>query len=279
VGEIPPPPVPLPAELNFPSAPGAAALDVPEGRVAGTDIWFGTFRVLPRPNDANKTFVEAHISCAETGMALCTENQWARACSVYASLAVQPAWTLTADPNGFVVRGGSDCSARAVVHGTERSSARSAVCCDRSVGINSSNKNTSFLLATAKRVLDIEKTLNQRNITGFQDLLSDPVGIDQVMKPKASVSKLLEDAFKQWPDQWLVSDVCGVTMHNTTVTKRTRRGKVKRRVTGDSWSASCDQMRFRGGEIAVIATSYLFAGAGKVKAISDGAVKRAWSRP
>ncbi|HMJ16486.1 MAG TPA: serine/threonine-protein kinase [Polyangiaceae bacterium] len=275
----PPPPAPETPEMAFPSPPGAAALDVSEGRVAGTDVWFGAFRVLPRSGGANKTFVEAHVSCAEAGMALCTEMQWARACGLYPSIAASSAWTLTADPNGFVVRGGGDCAQRGVSAGGERNPARGTVCCDRSVGINSSNKNTSFLMATAKRVLDIEKTLNQRNVAGFLDLLTDPIGIDRLSKPKSAVSKLLAAAFEQWPDQWLVSDVCGVTMHNTTVVRRTRRGRVQRKVTGDSWSATCEQVRFRGGEIAVIDATYTFGGVGKVKSIVDGEVKRPWSRP
>jgi serine/threonine-protein kinase len=280
-GELPAPPVPEQPLLDptIPSAPGAAALDVPEGRVAGKDVWFGAFRVLPRQGGAEKTFVEAHVSCAEAGMALCTEMQWARACDLYPSIATTSAWTLTADVNGFVVRGGGDCSQRTVSAGGERSPSRGMVCCDRSVGINSTNKNTSFLMATAKRVLDIEKTLNQRNVAGFLDLLTDPIGIDRVSKQKVAVAKLLAVAFEQWPDQWLVSDVCGIVMHNTTVVRRTRRGRVQRKVTGDSWSAQCEQMRFRGGEIAVIDTTYMFGGVGKVKSIVDGEVKRPWAKP
>ncbi|HEY6555747.1 MAG TPA: protein kinase [Polyangiaceae bacterium] len=280
-GELPAPPAPEVPSMDpaLPSAPGAAALDVSEGRVAGKDVWFGAFRVLPRQGGAEKTFVEAHVSCAEAGMALCTEMQWARACDLYPSIAANSAWTLSADVNGFVVRGGGDCAQRTVSAGAERSPSRGTVCCDRSVGINSTNKNTSFLMATAKRVLDIEKTLNQRNVAGFLDLLTDPIGIDRVSKQKSAVAKLLGVAFEQWPDQWLVSDVCAIVMHNTTVVRRTRRGRVQRKVTGDSWSAQCEQMRFRGGEIAVVGTTYTFGGVGKVKSILDGEVKRDWAKP
>jgi hypothetical protein len=267
----------------LPAVPGATALEVPEGRINGGPIWFASFRSLPRPADANKTFTEAHVSCAEAGMALCTETQWARVCSVHPSIAQHQAWTLSADANGVIVRGGGgDCNARSVVSGSERNPERGAVCCDRSVGINSSNKNTSFLMATAKRVLDVEKTLNQRNIPGFLDLLADPVGIDHAVRPKAGIDHLLEDSFKQWPDQWLISDVCGVAIHstNTTVIKRTRHGHVKRKiVSSDTWSADCDQMRFRAGDIAVIETTYVFGVMAKVKSISDGEAKRHWSKP
>jgi serine/threonine protein kinase len=258
-------------------AGGPPPLTVPEGRLGKTSVWFHKFRVLHRAGDTGKTFVEAQVRCSEIAMSLCTESQWARACEVHPNLAQTPTWTSSADGSGFAVRGGSSCEARAIAAADDRNGARSGICCDRAVGVDTKNANTSFLAATAQRLLLIERSLNQRDIDGFLALLGDGAAIDGAPRTKDGATRLLQDSFKEWPDQWLLSDLCRASMQTTVTVKRTRWGR-KKKVESSTWSAECRQLRYRGSQIAVVNTQYVFGGTGKLKSIADGQVIRDWSK-
>ena len=265
------------APTNVPLPPGVPPLEVPEGRVAGTNIWFGKFRAWRHPDNMGRSFVEAQTHCSQMSMALCTEAEWRRACQTKPALGENPSWTASAEPNGFVVRGGGSCEARSIAPGDSLSPERSGVCCDRAVGVDTKNTNRSFLAATADRLLEIERTLNVRNTDGFLSLLADGATIDGATRTRENAGKLLDDSFREWPDQWVMSEVCAVSIKPATVIKRSRWGK-KRRVESSSWTADCTQMRYRGGQLAVVTTSYVFTGAGKLRSVTDLKVARDWSK-
>jgi serine/threonine-protein kinase len=258
-------------------AGGPPPLNVPEGRLGKTSLWFQKFRVLHRNDDTGKNFVEAQVRCSEIAMSLCTESQWARACEVHPSLSQTATWTSSADGSGFAVRGGGNCESRAIAAADERNAQRSGVCCDRAVGVDTKNANTSFLAATAQRLLLIERSLNQRDIDGFLALLGDGAAIDGAPRTKDGATRLLQDSFREWPDQWLLSDLCRASMQTSVVVKRTRWGR-KKRVESSTWSAECRQLRYRGSQVAVVNTQYVFGGTGKLKSIADGQVIRDWSK-
>ncbi len=259
-------------------AGGPPPIVVPEGRLAKGPVWFQKFRVLPRSGDKEKSFVEAQVRCSEVAMSLCTESQWARACEVSPNLASTPSWTSTADGTGFVVRGGGSCDARAIAAADERNPQRGGVCCDRSIGIDTKNPNTSFLAATAQRLLLIERSLNQRDVPGFLELFGDGASIDGAPRTKEGATRLLQDSFKEWPDQWLLSDLCKASMETkVTMVKKGRWGR-KKRVESSTWFAECRQLRYRGSQVAVVTTHYVFGGTGKLKSIADGQVVRDWSK-
>jgi hypothetical protein len=258
-------------------AGGPPPLTVPEGRLGKSSIWFQKFRVLHRSGDTGKSFVEAQVRCSEIAMSLCTESQWARACEVHPNLAPTPTWTSSADGNGFAVRGGGSCESRAIAAADERNGERSGICCDRAVGVDTKNANTSFLAATAQRLLLIERSLNQRDIDGFLALLGDGAAIDGAPRTKDGATRLLQDSFREWPDQWLLSDLCRASMQTTVTVKRTRWGR-KKKIESSTWSAECRQLRYRGSQVAVVNTQYVFGGTGKLKSIADGQVIRDWSK-
>jgi len=127
-------------------------------------------------------------------------------------------------------------------------------------------------------LLLIERSLNQRDVSGFLELLGDGATIDGAPRTKDGASRLLETSFKEWPDQWLLSDLCKASMQTTvTMVKRGRWGR-KKRVESSTWSAECRQLRYRGSQIAVVNTHYVFGGTGKLKSIADGQVVRDWSK-
>jgi hypothetical protein len=271
-------------EAPAPLAPNEALLrsarEVPEGRITGRSVWFAQFRMLRREGDLGKTFVEAQSRCAETGMSLCSEVQWTRACEVHPGLGSTASWTASAEASGFVVRGGFGCADRAIAKGGEVNAERGGMCCDRAVGIDTKNTNRSFLRATSDRLLEIERTLNQRNPDAFLAFVADPVTIDGAPRPRAEAHKLLTDSFSSWPDHWIINDECAVTIAApVVVVKRTRRRRVTKHVESPSWSADCEQTRHRAGEIAVVTTSYVFTGAGKLRSIADSRVVRDWAKP
>ena len=88
-----------------------------------------------------------------------------------AELGRSAAWTLTAHPSGFVIRGGASCSVRAVASGGRGAPDRGALCCGRAVALTSANPSKTFLMATAQRLVNLEATLNRRQSAEFEQLV------------------------------------------------------------------------------------------------------------
>ncbi len=270
------------APVAVTSPPPFPVREVPAGKVPETNIWVDHFRVTRLAGDSGHTLVEAHKRCAAAGMELCSEPQWARACSENPELGRLASWTTTADDSGFVVRGGNSCVSRKLAPGTEKAVDRTGLCCDRAIGVDSTNSNRTFLIATAKQVLAIETIFNQKRATALGPLLDDKVTIDHKVRTRTVVLSLFDDTFHKFPDQWLASGSCLVEMQKThhVVVRRSRYHRYrKRRAESSSWYAQCRQTRYRGGQVAVVSTQYVFGGNGRLQSIEDTRMLRDWSKP
>jgi hypothetical protein len=243
------------------------------------------FRAVRAPGAFGKTLSQAQALCADSGMALCTEAQWSRACETHPDLGRNAAWTLTAHQSGFVIRGGAGCSVRAVASGQTTAIDRGALCCERSIALESNNANITFLTATAQRLVSLEATLNRRQAGVFSALVADFVHIDGKVVRRNQMQSLLEDSFKSWPDQWFVLDTCTVSVKAPTKRKPVRRNRYRREVKqpihgeAASWLAECAELRQRGGQFAVTTVAYTFGGSGKLQSVRDVKTTRPWAPP
>lgn len=261
--------------------PSPLAKSVPAGSVPGSNVWVEEFRVQSLPDDDGRSVLEAQTKCADAGLSLCTEQQWSRVCAENPSVAREPSWTLTAQSHGFVVRGGGSCSIRAVAAGSSAAPDRRGLCCERSVAIETNNPNKNFVVATSRALEKIEAALNSRRTSVFIGLVSDGASIDGEPRTLAEIGKMLDKSYQDSPDQWTIIDTCSVNM-KAVVRSPLKPNKSKRKARppeSSSWSAECEVLRHRGGEVSVVTTSYVVAGSGRLQSIDDIRVSRAWSKP
>ncbi len=262
---------------------------VPAGTVAGESRFVGEFRVQKLESAFGADLAGAQKTCADSSMSLCTEAQWARACDAHPELGRSASWTLSPHPSGFVIRGGASCAVRAVASADTSAPDRGALCCDRAVALDSKNPNRTFLIATAARLIAVEAALNQRQAATFASLLSDFVTVDGKLLPRADVKAQLEDSLARWPDQWFVLDTCQVDMRTPQRTPKPK-GKPKPRAKpgqktappepggeAASWTAECQEVRHRGGEVSVVSVLYKFGGSGRLLSVQDQKSARAFS--
>ena len=267
-----------------PTAPGAtptasvapAALPpvperkLPQGKISGETTWLPGFKLVRYEGDAGASWLEAHAICAKHGREMCTEAQFKRACAEDDSIAKAAAWTMTYEGKaGFVVRGGGSCSQRAVAAGFEKNAARGALCCERSIAIETSNANPAFLFAVAAKLSKLEKNLNQRSASALGGMCDDE--LEFYNKPKATraqAESLFDGSFRQYPDQWAAHGVCNVTLD------------VKGDPDVDSWTAECDKIVYRAGEISGTIARYVFGGREtRLRSITEPRLVRNWSPP
>ena len=264
-----------------PPRPAPLAKAVPAGSVPGSNVWVEEFRVQSLADDAGRGALDAQTRCADAGMSLCTEQQWSRVCAENPTVAREPSWTLTAQSHGFVVRGGGSCSIRAVASGASTAPDRRGLCCERSVAIETNNPNKNFVVATSRALEKIEAALNSRRTSVFMGLVSDGASIDGEPRTLAEIAKMLDKSHQDFPDQWTIIDTCSVNMKGVVRTplKPNKSKRKARPPESSSWSAECEVLRQRGGEVSVVTTSYLVAGSGRLQSIDDIRVSRAWSKP
>lgn len=264
-------PAPIPSARPRPLLAEVAPFSVPAGRVADVEVWLAGFSVRQVDRRGGVTLPEARSQCRKQQHTLCTELQWRRACATHPALGRVASWTTTGDDEGFFVRGGESCDSKRVAPGSDVRSDLGAVCCDRSIGIQTKNRNKSFLAATASKLVDFERTVNQHDAIEFGLLLDDTVSVDGTPHTPAQVKAMLQASYERWPSQWASIDSCKVSYQSS-------------RRTGDSgkasatWSARCRQSRFRGNEASVVFTQYVFTGNGLLESIDDVNVVRDWSK-
>jgi hypothetical protein len=261
--------------------PSPLARSIPAGAVPGSNAWVEEFRTQSLPDDDGRSVLEAQTKCADAGLSLCTEQQWARVCADDATVARDPSWTLSAQSHGFVVRGGGACTIRAVAAGASVAPDRRGLCCERSIAIESNNRNKNFVVATSRALEKIEAALNARRSSVFMGLVSDGASIDGEPRTLAEIGKMLDQSYQQFPDQWTIIDTCSVSM-KAVVRAPLKPNKSKRKPRppeSSSWSAECEVLRQRGGQISVVTTSYVIAGNGRLQRIDDIRTSRPWSKP
>lgn len=278
----PPPPAPSASASALAEAPKAPPFSkqIPAGNVPGTNVWVEEFRAQSLPSDAGLAVLESQTRCADAGLALCTEQQWARTCADNPEIAKEPSWTLTAQTHGFVVRGGGACTIRAVAAGSSSAPDRHGLCCERSVAVETNNPNKNFVLATSRQLEKIEAALNSRRSSVFLGLVSDGASIEGEPRSMADIGKMLDESYQRYPDQWTIIDTCSVNMK--TVVRAPTKTKTKKRsraAESSSWSAECEVLRHRAGEITVVTTAYVIAGNGRLQSVDDIRQSRPWSKP
>jgi len=278
------------ASAQTPAAPSASAegprpaplaKSIPAGNVPGSNVWVEEFRTRTLPSDTGQSVLEAQIRCADAGLSLCTEAQWSRVCAENPEVAREPSWTLSAQSHGFVVRGGGACTIRAVASGASSAPDRHGQCCERSVAIETNNPNKNFVVATSRQLEKVEAALNSRRSSVFLGLVSDGASIDGEPRTLAEIGRLLDDASQRYPDQWTVIDTCSVSMKPVArpPQKPSKTKRKPRAPESASWSAECEVLRQRGGEVSVVTTRYLIAGNARLQSIDDIRTSRAWGKP
>jgi serine/threonine protein kinase len=275
---------PVSTDSSEPAPPPGAHLaaipphEIDEGRLPNSNVWVNRFRVLRLEGDGDRDLLAAHHQCLNLGMELCTEPQWIRACAEDPKLGATPSWTITGDAKGFVVRGGHGCATRAVVGASDSSPDRAGLCCNRAVAIDTVNSNHTFFVATEGRILGFEKSINQRNSKDLVPLLDDWIVIDGTRHSELEALAQFNASFQKYPDEWLASSTCAVSVQKTKLLKSVHHRR-KHYVESVSWTADCDQVRFRSGLLADISTRYIFTGDGRLRYIADLQTIHDWSKP
>ncbi len=273
------PPPPASSAPPEPKAPTERVLSstpprtVGQGRVPNEERWLDEFRVQRLDGAMGKSLAGSQALCAQSGLSLCTEAQWARACELYPDFGRMSAWTVSAHPSGFVVRGGASCAVRAVALGTKGTPDRGALCCEREVALRSGNMNRTWLKATAKRLVGVEATLNRRDTSQFGSLVSEMVDVDEKLLRREELRKQLEDSFTQFPKQWFVIDTCSVSVRVTKKKAkgptRLKKGVPKRFRENAAWLAECEELRYRDKAFTSVTVEYVFGGSGRLQSVRD----------
>jgi hypothetical protein len=247
--------------------------NVSGGKVPNDERWLDDFRVQRLEGAMGKSLADSQALCAQSGLSLCTEAQWARACQTYPDFGRTSAWTLTAHPAGFVVRGGAGCAVRAVALGTQGTPDRAALCCGREVALRSSNMNRTWLKATAKRLVGVEATLNRRDMSQFGSLVSEMVDVDSKLLRRDELRAQLEESFTTSPNQWFVIDTCGVSVKASEKKPRgptrLKPNAPKRFRENAAWLAECEELRYRDKTFTAATVEYVFGGSGRLQSVRD----------
>ena len=259
-----------------PSASLAASTEVPQakppaypqksiqsGESPEASAWLPAFSVMRQDGDLGVTMLAAQDACATRGMALCTETQWARGCAEDSALGAIETWTSSAAADqGFVVRGGQGCIGRKVVPGTDTSPFRAGVCCERAVGITTSNKSKAFMMATSEKLLAFEKALNGANTGALRGLFDDQVTFYGKSYDSSKLMATYDGYFREHRPQWTHFERCEVTLQSAT----------------ETWTAECTTTSRRGTDVASVIQRQVRGGPkGLIRLVEDAKVFRKFS--
>ena len=238
--------------------PAYAAHKVPAGS-ASDGTWTGPFEVVREKGHLGLDYVKAMDECVKEGKALCTETQWSRACEADPALGKIETWTASANPDGrLVVRGAADgtCGTRTLSEVNASVPARGAVCCDRALGIKTSNKNEAFLKASSKHMLDYEKAVRDRDAIALAAVYADTVSFMGKDYPREALLKVHQKYWAAAPDQWTIFDTCDISIDKSQTDPRLL--------------TDCRTIFHKGGKIFVAVQRFLRGGSPmKVQVIGD----------
>lgn len=191
--------------------PVYAAKKVPEGSNDKTSPWTLAFEVERKAGNVGLAYEAAQKSCNDAGKWLCSEAQWERACKHDAALGKIETWTTTGvGGERFVVRGGEGCSSRSVKPKADESASRGAVCCERAVAIDTDNRNLAFLRASALKLREYEKALQERDTAALSSVYDDKVAFLGKEYSKSGLISQHRKDLKKFPKQWTFFDGCTV---------------------------------------------------------------------
>ncbi|HYO94459.1 MAG TPA: hypothetical protein VER33_08095, partial [Polyangiaceae bacterium] len=136
------------------------------------------------------------------------------------------------------------------------------------IAMNTNNLQKQYLMATAGRVLVIEKALNQRNVPALLEACEPSVLVDGEAKTQAQLGRLIEKDFSSAPDLVVTNGSCDVSVQSKKVTKRA--GRQKRKVVTyetQGWTARCEQTATLAGKASARTVTYHFSAASKLREI------------
>jgi len=244
---------------------GLPARDVPAGPVGRAYI--GAYRLLAREAAVGLDFYGAVKDCSDVAMTLCTETQWAHACSSFPELGSVPSWTSSLKGEQIVVRGGESCASEGHAAPIERALNRFGMCCDRAIAMTTDNLQKPYLITTAERVLALERALNQRNLQALLDLSEPSIIVDDQPKTAAELKSSIEADFRAAPELVVLNDTCSVSVQAKKVTKQLKRKKTKVVYQTQGWTADCQQLSILPGSVSSHSVSYHFSAASKLREI------------
>jgi serine/threonine protein kinase len=245
---------------------GLPARDVPAGPVGRAYI--GAYRLLAREAAVGLDFYGAVKDCSDVAMTLCTETQWAHACSSFPELGSVPSWTSSLKGEQIVVRGGESCASEGHAAPVERALNRFGMCCDRAIAMTTDNLQKPYLITTAERVLALERALNQRNLHALLELSEPSILVDDQPKTAAELKSSIEADFRAAPELVVLNDTCSVSVQAKKVTKQLKRKRTKVVYQTQGWTADCQQLSILPGSVTGQAVSYHFSAASKLREIT-----------
>jgi hypothetical protein len=255
------------------SAPAASAstaqpIPITSVRVPATTesgAALGTYSLDRAPGTEGASLPAAMSRCRERGLSLCTETQWARACKLTPELATTSTWTASGDEDrGFIVRGGSTCSARAVVQPGDVDPSRGAVCCSRAIVVRRGEGGYVTPSIPEAKLLAFERAINDKRAGDLATQLEDELQYYRVRMPKDRLVAILGQTAQRSPDLYGLLDTCEVGAQSDD----------------DAWSANCTKIAITSGRIGYVVTRFVFgAKSGKIRLITDANVYRDFSVP
>jgi len=248
---------------------GLPTRDIPAGLVTPTGAWLDKFSVLRREDSQGLAFNDAFKRCADAGKTLCTDSQWQRACDTFPEVGETPSWTESIENGQVVVRGGGSCTARKLSAESDKDAQRIGLCCDRAIGMDSTSMQKQFLSSTAAIVLKLETALNQRSIDKFLELSEDHLTLNEHVRNKTALKRLLTQSFAGARDLVIVNDRCDISVSAKKVVLKKSRKVKKTSYETTGWTAVCQQTRHRDGKGLAAKSSYEFSATSKLRAITD----------
>jgi serine/threonine-protein kinase len=184
------------------------------GRTPDDGVWLAAYRVVRRPDDGGKSYLDAHAVCRATGSALCTEAQWLRACQQEPAVATLASWTASAaNANAFVVRGGDGgCGTSTSAKPASRDAARAGLCCERAVGIRGSTLAHEQVMRIATVMARIEKAFSSGSPELLSALVGETVRYRNAPLPNQMFVDRSSKMFRLEPDGWILHDTCDITL-------------------------------------------------------------------
>jgi len=184
-----------------PRASVAIEGQVPSSRTLDRLRWVAGYRYsFPEGGPVGARWAESRAGCRDTGLDLCTEDQWHLACRSNPAVAERLSWTITpASGEGWVTRGGgSGCGAR----GTKASSSPEAgmigLCCERRASLAPGGRAPAVLAEANTYVLLVEQALNARDPSRVTTLMANPAELFGTRRSHEEARKALRWTYQSW---------------------------------------------------------------------------------
>ncbi len=190
-----------PASAPPPGPPHLPAVAVGSSWTDDRRYWVQAFRVeLPSDAPVGAAFIDARLACEKAQLDLCGEEQWALACTQEPKIGEHPSWTISAaGSSGWVVRGGSGCTARSEASDGSGAAGRIGLCCERRAAITTSaNRQQAVMKAAQTYIGIVEDAYNSRSADRIVKLLSEEPVLFRTRTDHDKARKDIESDFKRY---------------------------------------------------------------------------------